>query len=248
VTLHFSVSDTGVGIAADKIDLIFEAFRQADSSTSREFGGTGLGLTISSRLVAMMGGHLMVESKPGAGSIFHFTGIFHEKPARESPVLGDNLRHMQSSGAAAERSLHVLLAEDNAVNQKLATRILEKHGHSVVTAANGREALAAFTREAFDLILMDVQMPLMNGYEASQAIRTLEQGGGGHIPIVALTAHAMKGDREICLQAGMDDYLGKPIQIRELIAVLERWGKRGSNSADAPNEDTDVYRPIGLSE
>jgi len=248
VTLHFSVSDTGVGIAADKIDLIFEAFRQADSSTSREFGGTGLGLTISSRLVAMMGGHLMVESKPGAGSIFHFNGIFHEKPARESPVLGDNLRHMQSSGATAERSLHVLLAEDNAVNRKLATRILEKHGHSVVTAANGREALAAFTREAFDLILMDVQMPLMNGYEASQAIRAQEQREGGHIPIVALTAHAMKGDREICLQAGMDDYLGKPIQIHELIAVLERWGKRGSNSADAPNKDTEVYRPIGLSE
>ena len=143
--------------------------------------------------------------------------VFHEKPARESLVLGDNLRHKQSSGATAERSLHVLLAEDNAVNQKLAARILEKHGHSVVIAANGREALAAFTREAFDLILMDVQMPLMNGYEASQAIRTQEQGGGGHIPIVALTAHAMKGDREICLQAGMDDYLGHEQVIKRLL-------------------------------
>jgi CheY-like chemotaxis protein len=127
--------------------------------------------------------------------------------------------------ATAERSLHILLAEDNLINQKVASRLLEKQGHSVEITSNGAEALAAFTRDAFDLILMDVQMPVMGGYDATQAIRTAERVTGGHIPIVALTAHAMKGDREICLSAGMDDYLGKPIRPGELAAVLERWGK-----------------------
>jgi two-component system sensor histidine kinase/response regulator len=127
--------------------------------------------------------------------------------------------------AATGRPLRILLADDNAVNQKVAARLLEKLGHSVEVTSNGAEALAAFTRGTFDLILMDMQMPVMDGYDATQAIRAAEQGTQRHIPIVALTAHAMKGDREICLQAGMDDYLGKPIRPQELASVLERWGK-----------------------
>jgi CheY-like chemotaxis protein len=133
--------------------------------------------------------------------------------------------------ASGGRSLHVLLAEDNAVNQKVVARLLQKQGHSVVISSNGQEALSAYAREAFDLILMDVQMPEMNGYESTQAIRGLEQETGQHVPIIALTAHALKGDREICLQAGMDDYLGKPVHLQELIAVLEHWGKRASEYA-----------------
>src|SRR5260370_29823141 len=133
--------------------------------------------------------------------------------------------------ATIERSLHVLLAEDNAVNQKVVARLLQKQGHSVVMSSNGQEALSAYAREAFDLVLMDVQMPEMNGYESTQPIRTQEQQTGHHVPIIALTAHALKGDREICLQAGMDDYPGKPVHLQELIGVLEHWGKRASEHA-----------------
>jgi CheY-like chemotaxis protein len=133
--------------------------------------------------------------------------------------------------------MRILLADDNAVNQKVAARLLEKLGHSVEVTSNGAEALAAFTRGTFDLILMDMQMPVMDGYDATQAIRAAEQGTPRHIPIVALTAHAMKGDREICLKAGMDDYLGKPIRPQELASVLERWGKPWPNPlVTLPNE------------
>jgi two-component system, sensor histidine kinase and response regulator len=143
-------------------------------------------------------------------------------------VLGEGQRRIVPSiavRAASGRPLHVLLAEDNAVNRKVASRFLEKQGHSVEVTTNGAEALAAFARDGFDLILMDAQMPVMNGYDATQAIRAAERGTGRHIPIVALTAHVMKGDREVCLTSGMDDYLGKPIHPQELAAVLERWGK-----------------------
>jgi signal transduction histidine kinase/CheY-like chemotaxis protein/ligand-binding sensor domain-containing protein len=231
VTLIFSVADTGIGIPADKTNLIFEAFRQADSSTAREFGGTGLGLTISARLVAMMGGDLWVESKPGEGSVFQFTGVFHDSAIDEPRVLSHTLHNDESTRPAGSRSLHVLLAEDNAINQKLAARILTNHGHSVVVAANGSEAVSAVAREAFDLILMDIQMPVMNGYEAAKTIRLQEQGTDVHIPIIALTANAMKGDREMSLQAGMDDYIGKPIHVQELIDVLNRWGQTRASLA-----------------
>ena len=128
--------------------------------------------------------------------------------------------------------MHILLAEDNVVNQKVAARLLEKQGHRVRVTANGVEALEALSHDAFDLILMDVQMPVMNGYDATRNIREEEQGSGRHIPIVALTAHAMKGDREVCLKAGMDDYLGKPIHPVELLAVIERWSSRPDTAAE----------------
>jgi PAS domain S-box-containing protein len=376
VGLHFAVSDTGVGIPADKLALIFQPFTQADGSAARKYGGTGLGLTISSRLVEAMGGRIWVESEPGRGSTFHFTarlgrargpvpGGLAPAPAelaglpalvvddnainrrvleellagwRMRPVLADggaaalaalagaeaNGRpfrlvlldgHMpgmdgfalaerirgqyagvtvmmltsadQGGGAArcralgvasylvkpispsdlleaitralglvgpaelepkredagppAVRALRVLLAEDNAVNQVVAAGLLKAEGHTVVVAGNGKEALAALGREAFDVVLMDVQMPEMDGLEAAARVRQAEEATGAHVPIIALTAHAMKGDRERCLEAGMDDYLAKPIQPAELRRVFAgiaprpaEDGQRAPSGAEAP--------------
>jgi two-component system, sensor histidine kinase and response regulator len=355
---HIWVSDTGVGIAKEWKERIFDAFVQADGSYARRYGGTGLGLSISSRLVAFMGGEMWVESEEGRGSTFHFTVQFGPPSAvvetpclaepdalhglwvlvvddnatnrrilyetlhswQMQPVLADSgeralelmrqhsasanrfalvlldahmpgmdgfavARQMQQEPAlggsrimmlssvdlrsllpewkgasdyvmkpltrpkllkailrvlsrepkpeapaapgvaSASRPLHILVTDDNPINQQLVARALEKQSHWVTVAGNGPEALAACAREAFDLVLMDVQMPGMNGYETTQAIRQQEQGTSRHTPIIALTAHAMRGDREICLQAGMDDYLGKPVHLKELLEVLERWGK-----------------------
>jgi two-component system sensor histidine kinase/response regulator len=357
-SLRFNVTDTGIGIPSDKQKKIFEAFSQADGSTTRQYGGTGLGLTISTQLVAMMGGCLAVQSEPGRGSTFSFTvqlGIQAE-PKRRKPVaipamlLGMNvlivddnatnrrilqdtltrwgmkptvvdgghaalraLEHARQSnhryrlilldgmmpdmdgfelaaminrdvefskatvmmltslnqhGDAArcrelgvagyvvkpilqaellkailnvldltvecvaeplmppksvneDRQLRILLAEDNLINQALAVRLLQKRGHSVAVAGNGIEALRLLKEQAFDLVLMDVQMPEMGGFEATASIRASEQTTGGHIPIVAMTAHAMKGDRERCLSGGMDGYVAKPVRPEELWKVLE---------------------------
>ncbi|MBI1818035.1 MAG: response regulator [Deltaproteobacteria bacterium] len=356
--LHCSVRDTGIGIAAEKRDAIFRAFEQADGSTTRKYGGTGLGLTISRRLVEMMGGRIWVDSGVGRGSTFHFTlcaRVSSKLLGRAAPIeslkdllvlvvddnttnrriLNELLTHWQmrpttvDSGAAAlgcmmhavangapfplvlvdvhmpemdgfelaerikhtpalasatimmlssadlmgeaarcrelgvaafltkplrqselldamllalgsvtqlapptghhlpppdatTRTLRVLLAEDNAVNQKLAQRLLEKRGHTVRVASNGQEALAAFAAEAFDLILMDVQMPEIDGLEATAAIRARERVSGTHTPIIALTANAMKGDEERCLVAGMDGYVSKPLQPAKLYEAIER--------------------------
>jgi two-component system, sensor histidine kinase and response regulator len=364
-TLQFTVADTGIGIAPEKQRTIFEAFSQADTSTTRKYGGTGLGLTISTRLVELMAGKMWLESEVGKGTQFHFTiklgvadahaleigtsvpseilqgvktlivddnrtnrrildgmltrwgmkpfqvesgaealkalaeaqaagepfrviltdmhmpkmdgfgfierirenphlsaatimmltsaghrgdaarcqalGIsaYLLKPIRQSElrvaiarILGaaehhDELplitRYSLGDAGEASRSLRILLAEDNPVNQRLAVRMLEKRGHRVAMSCNGREALEALAGDAFDLILMDVQMPEMDGFEATAAIRKSEAGRGTHIPIVALTAHAMKGDRERCLAAGMDEYLAKPIRPEELDELLEHF-------------------------
>jgi signal transduction histidine kinase/DNA-binding response OmpR family regulator len=355
VSLRFWVSDTGIGIPPEKQRLIFDPFSQADGSTTRKYGGTGLGLTISYRLVAMMGGRLEVDSAPGRGSTFTFNAVFvtgtePAPPVRAEgvrglrvlvvddhpinrrilaqwlrswdmlPVLTDSARmarvelaraaaagqpfglllldaampdvdgfmlleqlrgHPALAGAAilmlssadrqgdvarcralqvarylikpidpgelleairavlrstpiqaarpavaeaaaAVRPLRILLGEDNAVNQRLFVRLLEKYGHTVGVAGNGLEVLDAWRREPFDLILMDVQMPEMGGLEATMALRTEEQGTGRHVPVLALTAHAMKGDRERCLQAGMDGYLAKPLRAAELMDSLAR--------------------------
>jgi len=374
--LHFTVEDTGIGIAPGKQSLIFEAFRQADGSVTRQYGGTGLGLTISTQLVELMGGRLWVESAPHQGSRFHFTARFgvQEKPAqrpvRLDPeclrdlrvlVVDDNktnrkillnmlanwhmrplaaeggqaaiaaLEQASEAGAGfplvlldaqmpqmdgftlaeqilqnpnwrsatvlmlssaglrgdAERCrklgvaayltkpikqselleailtalgrmpqkearpslvtrhslrerrtlLRILLAEDNAVNQLLAIRLLEKRGHTVTLAANGKEALAAIQNGEFDLILMDVQMPEMDGFQVTGAIRRKESATGAHIPIIAMTAHAMKGDEERCLTAGMDAYVSKPIRPQELFEKIDQLLGKGRDTeirSDAP--------------
>ena len=360
VLLHFAVSDTGIGIPPERQRHIFEAFAQADSSTTRKYGGTGLGLTISSQIVGMMGGDIRVESAPGAGSTFHFTARFglHDtplhatapdraavaglpvlvvddnatnrrileemlrnwgmlpaavdsadaalqalaqagdatrpfalvlldrmmpsmdglelagrirqradaadhvvmmlssldhaadaarcrelgisatlmKPIKQSDLL-DAIMNLLGTGRdpqaavapappeapASRPGLTILVAEDNAVNQRLAARLLEKHGHTAVVAGDGREAVAAAEATRFDLILMDVQMPEMDGYEATAAIRAREAQTGTHTPIIAMTAHAMKGDRERCLDAGMDGYITKPLQLSELLAAIDEF-------------------------
>jgi CheY-like chemotaxis protein len=216
--VRFGVADTGIGIAPEQQYRIFEAFTQGDGSTTRKYGGTGLGLTICSQLVHLMGGRIWVESEVGAGSVFHFTvgfGAGREGPKTDlTPRAEANAR---GSGAAA---LRVLLAEDNKVNQAVCVNLLRKHGHSVVVASNGVEAVAAFQRETFDVVLMDVQMPEMGGYEATAQIRQLESTASRHTPVIALTAHAMTGDRERALQAGMDGYVAKPISSAELFATM----------------------------
>jgi signal transduction histidine kinase/CheY-like chemotaxis protein len=218
--LHFLVRDTGPGIPRDKQRLIFEPFVQADSSTTRKFGGAGLGLAICSRLVALMGGRIWVESEPGMGSTFHFTARLALAPA----VAGDQPAPAAAPAEVpfAPRSLRVLVVEDNQVNQKLAQRLLERRGHTGIIAEDGRAALEALSRSVFDVILMDIQMPGMSGLEAALAIRQREaQQGVAPIPIIALTARAMRGDRERCLEAGMDAYLTKPVDAQLLYNMLD---------------------------
>ncbi len=377
VQLHFTVTDTGIGIPTEKQQQIFEAFSQADSSTTRNYGGTGLGLSISSRLVQLMGGSIWIESEVGKGSTFHFTAQFGwndsmpltsmpvERASIENlPVLvvddnatnrlilqevlshwkmrptlvsasdqalaemrrandaaqayplilvdaqmpdvdgfslaasikenpdfaGSTIMMLSSSGQSddvarcrklgiaayltkpvkqtelfnvinevvsgverkaqtkveltleKEEKLHqykILLAEDSLVNQRLAVHLLEKKGHTVVVAGNGREAVDAAAREYFDLVLMDVQMPELNGYEATKAIRELEGSLGRKIPIIAMTAHAMKGDRERCLEEGMDGYISKPIASKELYRVIKEFGQPPAELG----EELVVYSP-----
>jgi two-component system sensor histidine kinase/response regulator len=386
VAMRFTVRDTGIGIAKDKQNLIFEAFAQADGSSRRKYGGTGLGLTISSRLVDMMGGKMWLESEPGQGSSFHFTAKFDlaqavpEKSAPEGEpslagipalVVDDNptnrrilemtLRQWEmrptlvSSGWAAlaelrrfkegnepaplvlldaqmpgldgfataakikrdselpaatimmltsggqrgdaercrqlgisayltkpvrqwelheailrvlglkqeksdssrlitrhslketSKRLRILLAEDNPVNSELALRVLSKRGHSVVVAGSGRLALEALEKQAFDLVLMDVQMPEMDGFEATATIRQNEAITGTRIPIIAMTAHAMKGDRERCLHAGMDAYISKPIQVNELLKMIESLaGGAGSVEGTKEAESAVMDRSLAL--
>jgi PAS domain S-box-containing protein len=214
--LHLSVTDTGVGIPKEKHPLIFEPFSQADGSTTRRYGGTGLGLAISATLVELMGGRIWVESDERvSGSRFHFTvrcGLRSTQAA--APAL--------AAPEAASSRCRILLAEDNVVNQKVAVGLLRKRGHEVTVVENGQQALDALNRGTFDVVLMDVQMPVMGGLEATAAIRQHEAATGRHTRIVAMTAHSMNGDREQCLLAGMDDYVSKPVNPATLFAAVEQ--------------------------
>ncbi len=234
--LRFAIRDTGVGMTEVEQAQVFDAFVQADGSTTRKFGGTGLGLTISRQLVTLMGGTLTVRSAPGQGSELSFVlsletvadpplapgSAAPPNRAADDPAV-DPSRNDQEADLSRQGK-RVLLVEDNLVNQLLCQEMLAQLGLSVVVADNGREALAALAGETFDLVLMDCQMPEMDGYEATRAIRAREQEQNQkHLPIIALTAHAMPSDREKCLAAGMDDYLAKPFQYEQLKELLGRW-------------------------
>jgi len=215
--IRFEVSDTGPGIPEEKQRDIFDAFTQADVSTTRRYGGTGLGLAISRRLVQLMGGEIQLESEEGKGSTFGFTLTV---PVVDEPVGVPNDR-VGGPGEETSATLKVLLVEDNIVNQKVASRMLARLGHECEIVADGPSAIEAAERGGFDLILMDIQMPGMDGFEATDAIRAGErERGAAPVPIVALTAHAMKGDRTRCLESGMDDYLSKPISMAALQRIL----------------------------
>jgi two-component system sensor histidine kinase/response regulator len=222
--LHFSVIDTGIGMKPETVETVFHPFEQADSSTTRKYGGTGLGLAISRQLVELMDGEIWAESKYGQGSTFHFRIPFPPgvapQPTRQPETVESH--PAISENGASDRQLRMLLAEDHPINQKFAVRAIEKHGHEVVVANNGVEAVDFWKNEPFDLVLMDVQMPEMDGLEATRKIRQLETERDDHTLIIALTAHAMKGDEEKCLSAGMDGYITKPVKPKTLFETIDR--------------------------
>jgi CheY-like chemotaxis protein len=267
--LQFEVTDTGIGIPASQRSLIFEAFTQADSSTTRRYGGTGLGLSIARELARRMGGDIGVESTVGRGSTFWFTvqlrrsdqpivGPVAATPPT-APVIVDDGRSLDPGAPvpiaatsdfvpAARRefqaalreigrgSVRIMLVEDNAANMRVTRALLETLGCEVVSARNGLEALALFRREAFDLILMDCQMPEMDGYEATRSVRQIEAIEGRFTPIVALTAHAMAGSRQSSLDAGMNDQLNKPLTLAALTSTLLTWLHPDAAAASAFRE------------
>mgnify|MGYP001614325658 FL=1 len=225
IEVTFSVEDTGVGIPAGELPRLFQKFTQLESPGAARRGGTGLGLAISKQLVELMGGTIGVSSQPGKGSRFWFSlplALAEEAPAARVPEAA-------AAFEPALARLRVLLAEDNAVNQRVARKMLERLGCTVDVAPNGAVALQMASDSSYDLVLMDCQMPEMDGFEATRALRAL-WAETARPPIVALTAQAMQGDRERCLAAGMDDYLSKPVQIRELAQLVRKWGKDSGDS------------------
>ena len=233
--LHFSVLDTGIGIDPSRIDSLFESFTQADSSTTRRFGGTGLGLAISRRLVEMMGGRIWAESEPGLGSDFQFTlpveiatAGMHEQQNTTLPAVG------------SLQGLKVLLAEDNEINQEVACEILKRAGVNVHVVETGLQAIQAVNEVSYDAILMDCQMPEMDGFDATRQIRSNPRHR--HLPIIAMTANALSEDRDRCLEAGMDDHLAKPVDIHLLLSTLGRWV--GSAAATEHSEAAAVDAPV----
>jgi len=224
--LQFSVIDTGPGIPKEKLQHVFKSFTQADGSSTRKHGGTGLGLTISSQLVKLMNGRMWVESKVGKGSTFQFSAQFGlQRRTKKSNIeeAAQNRHHVRRAIEDVKEEIYnILLVEDNIINQKVAIHILEKKGHHVDVSNNGLEALDAIERNKYDVILMDIQMPSMGGFETTSIIREKEKQTCRHMPIIAMTAHAMKGDRELCLEAGMDDYVSKPINQNSLFEAIRR--------------------------
>ncbi|MDR1487070.1 MAG: PAS domain-containing protein [Deltaproteobacteria bacterium] len=228
VLLFFEVTDTGIGLTQEQQQSLFTAFTQADTSTTRKFGGTGLGLTISKRLVEMMGGNIWCTSKLGEGSTFAFTAFFKlSKPLKPSDIKSQatcvKTHTIKKTDLQPIKGAQILLTEDNEVNQLVASRILINAGFYVDIANNGLEAVDMVQKKKYDLVLMDIQMPEMDGLTATKTIRAMD--GFAEIPIVAMTAHAMSGDRELSIASGMNDHVSKPINIQELFAALLKWMK-----------------------
>jgi signal transduction histidine kinase/CheY-like chemotaxis protein/HPt (histidine-containing phosphotransfer) domain-containing protein len=266
--LHFAVRDTGIGIAREAQERLFRAFSQADESTTRKYGGTGLGLAISKQLVGLLGGQLGIESEVGRGTTFWFTTKLEVQPSsmKQTDTLQKNFRYSYTDQpqVVGQLSARVLLAEDNIVNQEVAVAMLENLGCSVDVVAHGQAARAAVARAAYDVVLMDCQMPEMDGFEATRLIREREtsttavlspqssvlsshgsairdpQSASPRLPIIALTANAVEGDRERCLAAGMDDYLSKPFTQIQLGTVLKRWLSQPSELTKATSSPVDT--------
>jgi PAS domain S-box-containing protein len=248
VTLLFTVTDTGIGIPGDRMDRLFKPFSQADPSATRKYGGTGLGLMISKKLVELMGGTVGVKSEEGKGSTFWFTSTFERQTAGEwksktpEGVPGPIITRCRME-ETKKLKLRILIAEDNTINQKVTLGILNKLGFRADVAANGKEVLTALDMIPYDLIFMDIQMPEMDGFEATAAIRLREGDRDSHIPIIAMTAHAMEEDRLHCLAAGMDDYVSKPVSPKSLIDAIERQAFRNMSGHDRTPE-TELDRGI----
>ncbi|MCP4347130.1 MAG: response regulator [Desulfobacterales bacterium] len=238
-TLHFTIEDTGIGIPADRLDRIFDPFTQADGSTARRFGGTGLGTAISKQLVELMDGEIWAESEQGKGSAFHFkirTEATEQEPESESEPLPDR----------PGRCFEILLAEDIEGNIILAKIRLEEQGHTVIEVRNGYEAILAFEHETADIILMDIHMPRMDGLEAIRRIREIEQGSDSHVPIIAVTASIMKKDKQVCLHAGADAIVGKPVDFCKLFEIMEKLVPKGRGRL--AQENTEFYFSAGYAE
>jgi len=220
--IRFDIIDTGIGISEEGRRKLFKSFSQVDASTTRTYGGTGLGLAISKSLAEMMGGEINVDSEPGKGSDFWFSAMLKKSSS-------DSIKNKPSNEiinlTADSIKLKILLAEDNIVNQKVASIHLQTLGHEVEIAKNGKIAVEMFENKNYDIIFMDVQMPEMDGFEATQAIRNIEKNSGKaeKIPIIAMTANAMQGDKEKCLEAGMDDYISKPFTATSLLKILQTY-------------------------
>ncbi len=282
VKLLFTISDTGIGISREKLSAIFKGFTQADGSTTRKYGGTGLGTTISKQLTELMGGEIGAESKEGQGSRFWFTATFHKQTYRYAEGMRDSLcelnlnppgqpdwlsRPRVPTGVAENAEYasmgRILLVEDYATNQQVVLRHLGRTGYIVDLAENGRIAVDSFRKNHYDLILMDIQMPVMDGFQATQTIRGIEKEYGQispdnqtqikqRVPIIAMTAHATKGDKEKCLQAGMDDYLAKPLRRKALLNTVGKWMTRAieanqiSELAPPINDSSAMAAPINV--
>ena len=245
VAFHFMVQDTGIGIGEEDKQSIFDSFAQADASTTRIYGGTGLGLSIARHLIGLMGGEIELESEVGKGSAFHFDAIF-ERPGADVEVVEPvapaiavaTPEHVVAAATPSEDALRILVADDNVINQRMIRLLLESRGHDVTVVGDGQEVLEALGNGDFDLVLMDVQMPNVDGLKATKSIRSGEQWTGRHIPIIAVTAHAMAGDRERFLAAGMDDYLAKPLDAKALFKTLERLAGEAPPASSAPPVET----------
>jgi signal transduction histidine kinase/ActR/RegA family two-component response regulator len=230
---RFEVEDTGIGVKSEVVPHLFESFTQADSSTARQYGGTGLGLAIVRRLCHLMGGECGVNSVYGKGSCFWFTLTLQRNSHPASKASEVAAQSTAPTVFNTPRALNVLVVEDNKINQMVARGYLETLGCEFTVVDNGEDAVAMLTaRHPYELVLMDCQMPGMDGLAATRRVRAYEAGGDTRVPIIALTANAMVGDRESCLDAGMDDFLSKPFQLHELAAILDKWCPQAAASAE----------------